>query len=112
MVKVCDFESYEDYYITIKDKKCEKVGYNMKVNEEIKSLNEIIMIRDYLKTKYKQNDTSLYTLSNKPYSDEVKYKPFLVMSDDNSKVIIVREGKVSSSDLNEKKDQDGDSGKE
>jgi hypothetical protein len=34
------------------------------------------------------------------------------MSDDNSKVIIVREGKVSSSDLDEKKDQDGDSGKE
>ena len=100
MVKVCDFESYEDYYITVKEKKCQKAGYNMKVNEEIKSLNDIIMIRDYLKTKYNQNDTSLYTLSNKPYSGEVKYKAFLVMSDDNSKVIIVREGKV----------QDGDSG--
>ena len=112
MVKVCNFESYDDYYISVKVKKCEKVGYNIKLSEDIKSLSDILMIRDYLKNKYKQNDTSLYIIANKAYSDDIKYNAFLVMSDDNSKVIIIREGIVSSSDLDKKKNQDGDSGDE
>jgi hypothetical protein len=119
MVRVQNFESYDDYYITIQEKKCEKVGYNIKVNEDIKSLDDILMIRDYLKTKYNYNDTTLYTISTKPQSESVKYNAFLVMTDNNSKVIIIREGTFKAplipapsvlTNLDEKKDQDGDSG--
>ena len=111
MVRVQNFESYDDYYITIQEKKCEKVGYNIKVNDDIKSLDDILMIRDYLKTKYNYNDTTLYTISTKPHLESVKYNAFLVMTDNNSKVIIIREGKTESiqvpsvlTNLDEKKD--------
>jgi hypothetical protein len=96
MSKIRSFDEYQDYYITVQEKKCEKKGFNIKLGNPINSPDDILMIRDYLKNKYTSNDTHLFNLSNSPYSPDIEYKSYLVMDDSKSKIIILKVGKMPS----------------